>query len=267
MLEAAVGHQCPECVAAGRRSQRPARGAFGGGPGGRAGLVTKALIGINALVAVIGIALGGTRSLFDGGLFTTAGPIHIIGAVVGPSVPLYTPGLGFAIYPGIDDGGIYRLLTAMFIHYGLVHLVMNMWALWVLGRELEAVLGPVRFLSLYVLSGLGGNVAAYLINPNSLSAGASTAVFGLFGAYFVILRRLRMDTSAVVGVLVVNLVLTFAISQVSWAGHLGGLVAGSLVAVVLAYAPRPYRTPIQIAGNVALLVVLLALAMLRMLTH
>ncbi|PZM92365.1 MAG: rhomboid family intramembrane serine protease [Actinobacteria bacterium] len=267
MFDAAVGHQCPECVADGRRTQRSARTAFGGGASGHAGHVTKVLIGLNVLVALIGVATAGTRALFEGGLFTTAGPIHAIGAVVGPSVPLYTAGDGITIYPGIDDGGVYRLLTAMFIHYGLLHLLMNMWALWVLGRNLEAVLGPARFLALFLLSGLGGNVAAYLINPNSLSAGASTAVFGLFGAYFVILRKLRMDTSAVVGVLVVNLVLTFTISQISWAGHLGGLLAGSLVAVVLAYAPRPYRTQVQIAGNVALLVVLLALVMLRMLTH
>ncbi|MEV1286663.1 rhomboid family intramembrane serine protease [Micromonospora sp. NPDC049679] len=276
MREAAVGHQCPECVAEGRRTQRSARTAFGGGAAGREGYVTKALIAINVLVALIGVAVSGAGALIGNGLFTGAGPLQAIGAVTGGPwtviadgrvAPGAFPDFG-AVYPGIDDGGgIYRLITAMFIHYGLLHLLMNMWALWVLGRNLEAVLGPVRFVALYLLAGLGGNVAAYLLSPGSLSAGASTAVFGLFAAYFIVLRKLKLDTSAVVGVLVVNLVLTFTISSISWQGHLGGLVAGGLTAIVLAYAPRPHRTLIQAAGCGALLLVLLALTVLRVLTH
>ncbi|SDY16461.1 Membrane associated serine protease, rhomboid family [Micromonospora pattaloongensis] len=264
MREASVGHQCPECVAEGRRTQRSARTAFGGGVAGREGYVTKALIGLNILVALIGVALSGAQALIGNGLFTSAGQLQAIGGVVGPSVQISEFG---PVYPGIDNGGVYRLVTAMFIHYGLLHLLLNMWAIWVLGRNLEAVLGPVRFLALYLLAGLGGNVAAYLLSPGSLSAGASTAVFGLFAAYFIVLRRLRMDTSSVVGVLVVNLVLTFAVPRISWEGHVGGLIAGGLVGLVLAYAPRPHRTLIQAAGCGALLLVLLALTVLRMLTH
>jgi membrane associated rhomboid family serine protease len=251
-------------VAEGQRTQRSARTVFGGGAAGREGYVTKALIAINVLVALIGVAMSGAGSLIGNGLFTGAGPLQYIGAVTGPSFTLVESG---PVYTGIDDGALYRLITAMFIHYGLLHLVMNMWALWVLGRNLEAVLGPVRFVALYLLAGLGGNVAAYLLSPDSLSAGASTAVFGLFAAYFIILRKLKLDTSAVVGVLVVNLVLTFTISGISWAGHVGGLVAGGLTGLVLAYAPRPHRTLIQAAGCGALLLVLLALTMLRVLTH
>jgi membrane associated rhomboid family serine protease len=270
MRDAAVGHQCPECVAQGRRTQRPVRTAFGGSAAGREGYVTKALIALNVGVALLGVALAGAGALFSGGLFTGATKLQWLGAVLGPTVTVGPadvyygahPELG-AVYTGIDDGAFYRLITAMFIHYGLFHLLLNMWALWVLGRNLEAVLGPVRFLGLYLLAGLGGNVACYLIDPAAPSAGASTAIFGLFAAFFIILRRLGRDTSAIVGLIVVNLVLTFAISSISKAGHLGGLVTGALVAAVLAYAPRANRTLVQTVGCVAVLAVLMALTLAR----
>jgi membrane associated rhomboid family serine protease len=271
MRDAAVGHQCPDCVAEGRRTQRPARTAFGGGVVGREGYVTKALIGLNLLAALIGVALSGTGSALGAGLFASAGRLQAIGAVVGPSVTVFSDGqprlgafLGLGeVYPGVDDGGVYRLLTAMFIHYGILHLALNMWALWVLGRNLEAVLGPARFLGLYLIAGVGGNVAAYLFSPNSLSAGASTAVFGLFAAFFIVLRKLKRDTSAVIGVLAINLVLTFTVAGISIAGHLGGMVTGAAAAAVLAYAPRSHRTLVQAVGCGAVLLVLLSLTVLR----
>ncbi|BCB80704.1 rhomboid family intramembrane serine protease [Phytohabitans flavus] len=270
MRTASVGHQCPECVAEGRRTQRPARTAFGGSAAGREGYVTKVLIGLNVLVALIGVALAGSSSLFDGGLFTSGGRLQAIGGVVAHSVTVNNQGVflgnipGFGdVYPGVADGAYYRLITAMFIHYGLVHLALNMWALWMLGRNLEAVLGPLRFLALYLLAGLGGNVACYLITPDSLAAGASTAVFGLFAAFFIVLRRLGRDTSAVIGILVVNIVLTFAVPGISIAGHLGGLVVGSIVGAVMAYAPAARRTLVQAGGSGAVLVALVLLTLLQ----
>jgi membrane associated rhomboid family serine protease len=270
MRDAAVGHQCPDCVAEGRRTQRPARTAFGGGVAGREGYVTKALIGLNVLAALIGVLLSGGGASLAAGLFSDAGQLHAIGGVVGPSVTVLRdgavalgayPGQG-DVYPGVDDGAVYRLITAMFIHYGILHLLLNMWALWVLGRNLEAVLGPARFLALYLLAGIGGNVAAYLISPDALAAGASTAVFGLFAAFFIVLRKLKRDTSAVIGVLAINLVLTFTISGISIAGHLGGLVAGAAAAAILAYAPRENRTLVQAVGCAAILLVLVSLTAL-----
>ncbi|MFC0533005.1 rhomboid family intramembrane serine protease [Phytohabitans kaempferiae] len=270
MQAASVGHQCPDCVAEGRRTQRPARTAFGGSAAGREGYVTKALIGLNVLVALLGVALAGGSSLFSGGLFANATRLQAIGGVVGHAITVNSQGVwigeipGFGdVYPGIADGAYYRLFTAMFIHYGILHLAMNMWALWVLGRNLEAVLGPLRFLGLYLLAGLGGNVACYLLSPDSLAAGASTAVFGLFAAFFIILRKLGRDTSAVIGILVINIVLTFAVPGISIAGHLGGLVTGALVGAILAYAPRPRRTLIQVGGSAAVLVFLAALTLLQ----
>ena len=262
MREASVGHQCPECVSDGRRAQRSARTAFGGSLTGSDGLVTKMLIGLNLAVFLLGVALstGGPLSA----LWAGAGTIHSMGAVVGPWVDASPEGApGTVIYPGIDAGAYYRLFTAMFIHYGAIHLLMNMWALWVLGRPLEALLGRVRFLALYLLAGLGGNVAAYLISPDSLSAGASTAIFGLFAALFILLRRMGRDTSGILPVIIINLVFTFAVPNISKAGHIGGLITGALVGAALAYAPRNARTPVQAVALTIIGVALLGAAFIR----
>ncbi|ASW57222.1 rhomboid family intramembrane serine protease [Plantactinospora sp. KBS50] len=262
MRDASVGHQCPECVELGRRSQRPARTAFGGGAAGRYGYVTKTIIGLNVLLLLASVVASGAGSSVAGGG---------LGGLMGQGTPLTQWGsvLGLARYQdftvhGIAEGEWYRLFSAMFLHYGVVHLLLNMWALWVLGRSLEMALGPARFLGLYLVAGLGGNVAAYLFSaPNQQTVGASTAVFGLFGALFVIMRRLGRDTSGVVPVLVVNLIFTFAVPYISIAGHLGGLLAGTLMALVLAYAPRGRRTAVQVAGGVVLVLLLAGLTIVR----
>ncbi|HEX6498559.1 MAG TPA: rhomboid family intramembrane serine protease [Micromonosporaceae bacterium] len=255
MREASVGHQCPECVAEGRRTQRPARTAFGGSAVGARGYVTKALVAINVVMLVLSALSAGNagRALAGGnmgGLLGGPTPLLDWGGVFGyaPYVP------GGAVH-GVAAGEYYRLVTAMFLHFGLIHLAANMWALWVLGRNLEAALGPLRFLALYLLAGLGGNVAAYVFQPHALTAGASTALFGLFAALFVILRRLGRSAAGVLPVLVLNLVITFTIPGISIAGHLGGLVTGAVVAAGMAYAPRGNRTAVQV--GVCLIVVAL----------
>ncbi|MDG4835761.1 rhomboid family intramembrane serine protease [Micromonospora sp. WMMD967] len=263
MREASVGHQCPECVNEGRRSVRPARTAFGGGAAGRHGYVTKALIAVNVLLMLLSIASdrGGDAAVGGSGF----------GGLMGGSTPLTNWGsvLGLAVFPdgtlgGIADGQWYRLITAMFLHYGVIHLLLNMWALWVLGRSLEANLGPLRFGALYLIGGLGGNVAAYLFSAqNSATAGASTAVFGLFAALIIIERKMGRDISQVIPILVINLVFTLTVPGISIPGHLGGLVVGALMALVLAYAPRGRRTLVQAVGGGLILLILLALVLFR----
>ncbi|HEY6595775.1 MAG TPA: rhomboid family intramembrane serine protease [Asanoa sp.] len=264
MREASVGFQCPECVAQGARTQRPARTAFGGGVAGRNGYVTKTLIALNVVVMLVSIvsARGGDAA-FGGGW----------GGLLGGSTPLTRWGavLGYASYSltdptqhGVAAGEYYRLFTAMFIHYGILHLALNMWALWVLGRNLEYALGPLRFAVLYVLAGLGGNVAAYLLAaPNGETAGASTAIFGLFAAIFIVLRKLGRDTSAIIPILIINLVFTFTVSAISWQGHIGGLIVGGIVAVIMAYAPRSQRNLVQFVGCALVFVALIALTFAR----
>ncbi|MGC5306194.1 rhomboid family intramembrane serine protease [Micromonospora zamorensis] len=263
MRDASVGHQCPECVDEGRRSVRPARTAFGGGTAGRHGYVTKTLIAVNALLLLLSIASarGGDAAMGGsgfGGLMGGSTPLTEWGAVLGRAyLSDYTLG-------GIAEGQWYRLVTAMFLHYGVLHLLLNMWALWVLGRSLEANLGRVRFAALYLIAGLGGNVAAYLFSsPRAATVGASTAVFGLFAALIIIERKLGRDISRIIPILVINLVFTLAVPGISIPGHLGGLVVGALMALVLAYAPRGRRTLVQVAGGAIILVVLLALVLFR----
>ena len=162
--------------------------------------------------------------------------------------------------PAVADGELYRLLTSAFLHYGITHLLFNMYALYVVGPPLEVWLGRLRFSALYALSALGGSVLVYLLSPlNASTAGASGAVFGLFGASFVVAKRLNLDVRWVVGLIVINLAFTFVIpllggQNISWQGHIGGLVTGALVAAAYAYAPRERRTLIQISATVALLV-------------
>jgi membrane associated rhomboid family serine protease len=250
-------------VAEGRRTQRQALTHFGGSMAGAHGYVTKTLLGLNVGVFLLVLALTGGRAL-TGGIT----PQHIWGAVNGSGFVEGRNGQLIPIgYVGVDGGEFYRLITAMFLHYGIIHLALNMYALWVLGRSLEAALGPVRFAALYLLAGLGGNVACDLIAPNSLSAGASTAIYGLFAAYFLVLKKLGRDASSVIPIIVINVVLTFTIPGISIAGHLGGLATGAIVGAGLAYAPRERRTLVQtlvlVATFLALMAITLALALTR----
>ncbi|WP_067509531.1 rhomboid family intramembrane serine protease [Actinoplanes sp. TFC3] len=260
MNAASVGHQCPECVAAGRRTQRPARTAFGGSAAGRSGTATKTLIGVNVLVMIISILSAGNANAVAGGglggLLGNGTPLTNWGAVVSYST---FGDLGIA-----GNGEWYRLFTAMFLHFGVIHLLLNMYALWILGRDLEGALGPLRFTGLYLLAGFGGNVAAYLFTgPNTPTAGASTAVFGLMAAMLVLLKRLNLSIAPILPVIVINVIFTLTISNISVPGHFGGLIAGFLAAVAIAYAPRQRRNLVQGVGLAAIFLVLVVLAVIR----
>ncbi|GLZ00309.1 rhomboid family intramembrane serine protease [Actinoplanes sp. NBRC 103695] len=263
MNEASVGHQCPECVAEGRKTQRSARTAFGGTAAGRVGTITRTLIGVNVAVMILSVVTGGLGAVAGGGwggLLGNQTPLTLWGSVV----PFVTYG---GELHGVAEGEWWRLITAMFLHYGVLHLLMNMYALWIIGRELEASLGRVRFLALYLLAGLGGNVASYLFSPDSISVGASTAVFGLMAAIFVILKRLKRSVAPIVPVIVINLVFTFVISNISVSGHLGGLIVGAMAAGVLAYAPKNNRTVFQVVGCGIILAALLAAVVVRTMSY
>jgi len=236
MHSAAVGHQCPECVNQGRQSVRQPRTQFGGRVAtSRTPVITFGLIAVNVLVAILQTASGGLESEF----------------VLWP--------------PAVAEGQWYRLITSAFMHYGLMHLLFNMWALYVVGPPLEQQLGRLRFGALYALSALGGSVLVYLLSPvNSATAGASGAVFGLFAAMFVVGRRMSMDVRGITAIIVINLIFTFVYplissQAISWQGHLGGLITGAVVTAAYAYAPRNGRNAIQAAATVAVVVLFGAL--------
>ena len=246
MRAASVGFHCPDDVAAGAKTVRQGRTVFGGRVSGDTSRVSIVLVALNVLVFLLGLAVG-ERALQEA-----------YGNVPGPV--LIRDGVG-----GVAVGEYYRLLTAAFLHAGIFHLAMNMFALATLGPTLESALGRIRFLALYMLSALGGSTLSFLLSsPGQLGVGASGAIFGLFGAYYVVVRKLGGETRQIVTLLVINLVITFAIPIIDWRAHLGGLVTGALIAAALAYVPRgPRRGQLQAAACAVVLVVLVGLVAAR----
>lgn len=262
MVDAAVGFQCRDCVKKGNRGQRPVRTAFGGSRAGQLGYACQAIIAVNVLFLIGSVITGGPQAIAGapGGWFGLLG--------IGTPVTQWGEVLGYASYGGevhgVASGEWYRLVTAMFINYGAVHMLLNMSLVATLGRYLERQLGPVRFVALYLIAGLGGNVAAYLVQPQMQpSAGASTATYGLVIAVIVINRRLVLEAGRVVPLLITNLLFTFSVPNISIPGHLGGLAVGAAAAAVLAYSRIPRRTLKQVIGLSAVLLLILAVAVLR----
>lgn len=165
---------------------------------------------------------------------------------------------------GVADGQWYRLFTAMFLHQAVWHIAFNMLGLWWLGGPLEAALGRVRFIALYLISGLAGSALTYLIaEPNQASLGASGAIFGLLGATVVLMRRMNYDMRPVLALLALNLLFTFTWSGIAWEAHLGGLVAGTAIAVGLVHAPRERRALVQWGTCAVVLLATLAIVVIR----
>jgi membrane associated rhomboid family serine protease len=140
-----------------------------------------------------------------------------------------------------------------------------MWALVFVGPALEGYLGRVRFLTVYLLSAVGGSVMYYyLVSPAGLAAGASGAIFGLFGAWFVVSRRLRLDTRGIVVLIAINLALGFFFhSFIAWQAHVGGLLTGALLTAAYAYAPRKNRTAVQAAATLAVVALIVVAVVVR----
>ncbi|GAA1781013.1 MULTISPECIES: rhomboid family intramembrane serine protease [Streptomonospora] len=207
--EAPVGQHCPQCVSEGNRDVRRSRTVFGGRVAARP-VVTWALL------ALIGA----------GFVAQFASPGQWLSSQFGMN--------GQAVVFG---GQWYRLVTSAFLHVGVMHLLFNGLALYIVGQQVETALGHARYTALWVLSAVGGSVLSLLLAPESWSVGASGAIFGLFGAVFVIGRRLRLDIRFIVGLLVVNLLITFLVPNIAWAGHIGGLAVGLLLGAAYAYLP------------------------------
>ncbi|MEV6480565.1 rhomboid family intramembrane serine protease [Streptomyces sp. NPDC051576] len=250
MVSASVGFQCPECVRDGSGTgHSPAaaqpRTIAGGTVAADPRLATKILIGVCVAVYVVQLAVGDR--------FTER--LELLGQAY---VPL------FGSVEGIAEGQPYRLLTAMFLHASPIHIIFNMLSLWWIGGPLEAALGRARYLALYFVSGLAGSALTYLIAaPNQPSLGASGAIFGLFGATAVLMRRLRYDMRPVIALLVINLIFTFGWANIAWQAHIGGLVAGVITGYAMVHAPRERRALIQYGTCAVVLVVVVVLTLIR----
>ena len=237
-VPSAVGVHCVDCARKNASSRRGVSSLLGG----RA--ITDALVTKGLIIACVTIYL----------------------------VQMALPSLGaqFAFVPAVASSQPWRFMTTAFLHASLMHLAFNMWALWVLGSALEPILGRWRFAALCALSALGGSTMIYwLASPTAPASwltstvGASGAVFGLFAALFIIQRRFGRDTSAIVGLLVLNLAISFIGANISWQGHLGGLVTGAIVAALYAWAPRNRRTVYGVCGTVGITIALIGVICLR----
>ena len=273
MRDAAVGFQCPSCVAEGARTTRSGRTAYGGLRSANPGLTSMVLIAINALVFIAIAATGGFRSrLYDalallpqGRCASLADPSTFYPRVASEQTCALQTGGDGSWMPGVSDGAFWQLMTSAFTHAEIWHIGFNMLALWVLGPQLEAAIGRVRFLSLYLLSALAGSTMVYwLADPHGSTIGASGAVFGLMGALLVVAFKVGGDVRSILMWIGINVVITVVGSSfISWQGHLGGLVGGVLIAAILVYAPRARRTQVQALGLGALGVLMVVLIALR----
>lgn len=249
MRPASVGFHCPECVAEAGKTRRVGRTAFGGKVHARDTLVTMSLITANAVLFVVITLTGGVGS-----------PVSLELAMLSGEVPLR----GIGPDSGVAAGEFWRIMTSSFVHTAFLHLLFNMVAIGFIGPNLERVLGRWRYLGLYLLSCLTAGVAVYWLSPPvALTYGASGGVFGLLAAALVVYRKQGYDVSALLLLLGLNLFFTFSVPNISWQGHIGGLVGGLIAAAALAYAPRDRRTQLQVAAFVGLTVVCLVLIAVR----
>ncbi|MEV7883789.1 rhomboid family intramembrane serine protease [Streptomyces sp. NPDC002817] len=250
MVSASVGFQCPDCVRGGSGTgHRPdaamPRTIAGGTIAADPRLVTKILLGINLAVF---IAVRASNSLL--------GDLVLIGTW--PPAP-------FTATEGVADGQWYRLVTSMFTHQEIWHIAFNMLSLWWLGGPLEAALGRARYLALYLVSGLVGSVLAYLLeSPTTATLGASGAIFGLFGATAVLMRRLNYDMRPIIALLVINLIFTFNPAfDISWQAHIGGLAGGVVIGYAMVHAPRERRALVQYGTCALVLALVVVLTLVR----
>lgn len=158
----------------------------------------------------------------------------------------------------VQSGQAYRLLTSAFLHFNIAHIGLNMVTLAIVGTAVEALLGKVRFIVLYLIAALGGSVVFYLLVPTDIwGAGASGAIFGLMGAYFVLARHHGLNAGAIGLLIVMNLALGFVDPQIGWEAHVGGLIVGAAVAYGFSLSGH-LAAPMKVIGQVTTCVLVLA---------
>jgi membrane associated rhomboid family serine protease len=249
---APVGIQCVDCVREAARTSPRTRTVFGGGATDGTPVVTYTLIGI--CVAIFGLQ-------------------WVSGQVTNE----------FAFSPALGWTEPWRFVTAMFLHSprSIMHIGFNMYALYVLGTYLEPLMGRARFLALYLISGIGGQIGVVLLagSPTleGLAAGqdrawmtavvgASGAIFGLFGALIVLNRHLNRSVAGIYGIVLINAALGFLIPNIAWQAHLGGFITGLAGAGVLILARKRSTTSLAWPGLVGLLAVVVGIGVAKYLT-
>jgi membrane associated rhomboid family serine protease len=235
MTTTPVGMRCPECARQRTKVKRMRDMAS-------VPQVTYALIAVNVIAF---LAEGGGVFSFGG---EATGSVITKGGLLGSSESPFFAGQGVA------HGEWWRIVTGGFLHENLLHIGFNMWVLYFLGTMLEPALGRVKFGLIYAVSLLSGSLGALLVSPHSLTVGASGAVFGLMGAAAVEMRarQIPLMQSGVGGLILINLVISFTLSGISWGGHLGGLIGGGLAALVIQLGERRRAQALALAGCVVI---------------
>jgi membrane associated rhomboid family serine protease len=247
--QAPVGVICPECMKAERQNRTPAqkRAARRWGSGStltatRSGkpVVTYALLAVTSFIGLLQLIPG-------------------IGDAITSQLLFAAPYL----YPSISPYPFepWRLFTALFVHGGFIHLALNMLALWMLGQNLEPLLGRARYISLYLISGLGGSVMVAVLAPTTATVGASGAIFGLMASLLIIGRHIGANVTGLLVILGVNFAFGFFVGGIAWQAHLGGAIVGALIALIFTRTKRPEQRKWQIvllAATVVLLIVVVA---------
>ena len=243
LQDAAVGKHCVECVNEGRRTTRGPVTVAGARLAGRPVLV-YALIAVNvAIYAITAVQAGSFAN--------------------NSNSPLFAEWVTWPRAAVLNDQW-WRVVTGGFLHYGFIHIAVNMLSLWMIGRDMERVLGRVRFAAVYLLSLIGGSIAVMLFaDPDTGAAGASTALFGLLGCYLVAVVRLKLNPRQILVNLALNAFITFAVPGISIQGHIGGLVTGAIAMAALVYAPQKNRTWWQVGTLAALFLVLVLMYVTR----
>ena len=248
MRPAAVGYQCLECLKEARHSMPRSRRRL---TVGGMGPVTRVILAANVAMFVVELVAGGLNNLFGG-----PGGLTLIR-------------LGALYPPNIAEGQYWRLLTAMFLHAGLLHIGLNMWALYLFGTLVEDAYGRARFLALYLVSGFFASVTSFAFGPLiSIGVGASGAIFGLLGAWFAYnyrrreMRFHRAQLQSAMTLIALNLVLSFSLSRyIDWRAHVGGLVAGAILGFTAeGFGAGATRRAVQVGGFVVVLAVGVTLA-------
>lgn len=247
MTPASVGFQCPECVAEGKRTARAPRTSYGGiiPRGGTSTSIV--LIAVNVVVWLAINASGGQGSRL---LYWLS--LHVQDFCFSPDGVTCVQRV-----PGMVHGAWWELLTSAFTQVTIGHIFFNVLNVFILGPQLEQMLGRARFLAVYLLSGLAGSAMVYAIAPvGTVTYGASGAVFGLMGAFLVIVLRLRAQVQGMLVWIAISFAYSFAVPGISWQAHLGGFLGGSAAAAVIVLAPRARRSAVQWSGLATILVVI-----------
>ncbi|WP_406025359.1 rhomboid family intramembrane serine protease [Nocardioides sp. NBC_00850] len=266
MTPASVGFQCPECLREGHKSVRQPKRFTGARVGFRALPVTFSLIGANVLVWLSIILTGGSGSRIADFI-----AIRLQGYCLTPDGGFAVPNdvcraSGYTWMPGVDDGAVWQVLTSMFTHVSIIHLAVNMLSLYMLGSFLEPIVGRLRFLVFYLISGLAGSaLVVWASAPAGSTVGASGAIFGLLGVLVVLFVRAGQSLAPLLPVLLINAGITFFGNGISWQGHVGGFVGGLVVAWIYTSLRADRKAPLQWAALGAFTLALLALIGVRIL--